>query len=174
MVVFTDGKKNTDEYRRFKIRRNVIPTTIPAGRREVERSSTKRSFDSTQRVPSGAQDDISCQISLYARNDARDDLARLEQVLERRFKNDWQLPDLVVIDGGENQLRVAVEVLRSHKLNVPAISIAKGPERKKNENIARYFHKNSYLENACISARDEAHRFAISYYRSLHKKGMFE
>lgn len=146
MIVFTDGKKDSDEYRKFKIQNSKVKMTIKNSKPELP----------------------------------KDDLLRLQQVLERRFKNNWKLPDLVVIDGGENQLKVAVEILKKHKLNILAISIAKGPKRKKNEfhfsneNIAKYFHKNSYLQNLCISARDEAHRFAINYYRTLHKKGMLE
>ncbi len=145
MIVFTSGKKDSDEYRRFKINEKVKTT----------------SKNSKLELPN-------------------DDLLRLQQVLERRFKNTWKLPDLIVIDGGENQLKVAVEVLRKNKLNIPVISIAKGKERKKNEfhfsneNIAKYLKNNKDLQNIIIMARDEAHRFAITYYRKLHKKGLFD
>lgn len=106
------------------------------------------------------------------------DLARLREMLERRFKNNWSLPDLIVIDGGANQLNIAKEVLKKSKLNIPVLSIAKGAERKKNEfnygdtNLAKYVGGNQSLINILISARDEAHRFAIRYYRSLHQKDL--
>jgi excinuclease ABC subunit C len=134
MVVFEDGKKNGDEYRKFKIRLTDSPN----------------------------------------------DLGMMKEMLLRRFNNDWQKPDLVVIDGGEIHLKVATTVLKQFDLNIPVVSIAKGSERKKNEfhfsdtNLAKYFHGNIQLENLAISARDESHRFAISYYRELHKKGMFK
>lgn len=108
------------------------------------------------------------------------DLERLEQVLQRRFKNDWPKPDLVIVDGGELQLRVAVNILSQSKLNIPAISISKGPKRQKNDfhfsnaDIAKYFSRDKYLQRVSIAARDEAHRFAISYYRLLHKKSLIE
>jgi len=108
------------------------------------------------------------------------DLERLKQVLERRFKTDWPKPDLVVIDGGPQQLTVANGVIRDYNLDIPAVSISKGPERKKNDfhfgnlAIANYIGKSKVLKNILISARDEAHRFAISYYRKLHRKGIYK
>lgn len=108
------------------------------------------------------------------------DLSRLQEILERRFQNDWKLPDLVVIDGGPAQLSVAKKVLQNHHLDLPAVAVSKGPQRKKNdfhfgdEKIAQYIKHNKNIEDTIISARDEAHRFAISYYRSLHRKGMFQ
>ncbi len=112
--------------------------------------------------------------------EANSDLARLKQVLERRFKNDWAKPDLIIIDGGEMQLKVANQVLHEMKLKIPAISISKGPKRQKNDFhytdafIAKYFINNTKLQNIAIAARDEAHRFAISYYRTLHRKSLLE
>jgi len=85
---------------------------------------------------------------------------------------------LIVIDGGANQLNVAKEILKKSKLNIPVLSIAKGAERKKNEfhygdsNLAKYVAGNQNIINILISARDEAHRFAIKYYRVLHQKDL--
>jgi len=41
------------------------------------------------------------------------------------------------------------------------------------ETRERYFSNNQTLKNIAIAARDESHRFAISYYRALHRKGIF-
>lgn len=154
MAVFTSGKKDTDEYRKFKIRN---PKSLPcrqAGEiRNKLQITNKSEIKNTQK---------------------QDDLAMTKQVLERRFSNAWPLPDLIVVDGGGTHLTVAKRILKDSKLNIPVISIAKGAKRNKNEfyfsdeNIAKYFHKNPYLQNIAISARDEAHRFAINFYRKLH------
>jgi len=107
------------------------------------------------------------------------DLERLQQVLERRFNNDWPLPDLVVIDGGKQQLKVAKEVINGLNLNIPIISISKGPKRNRNEfhysnaAVANYFKNNLTAKNIIMSSRDEAHRFAINYYRKVHNKELF-
>lgn len=107
------------------------------------------------------------------------DLLAMQEMLTRRFKKDWPMPDLIVIDGGINHLNIATRVLNNAKLTIPVVSIAKGPDRKKNElhfsssSLAKCILGNKELENVLISTRDEAHRFAISYYRLLHKKDLF-
>ena len=114
----------------------------------------------------------------FAEGFPNNDLDRLKQVLERRFRNDWQKPDLIVIDGGPLQLKVALLVLKNSNLDIPAVSISKGPERKKNDFhfgspfAANYFAGNNEAKDILISARDEAHRFAIGYYRKLHRKDL--
>ncbi|MCX6808075.1 MAG: GIY-YIG nuclease family protein [Candidatus Berkelbacteria bacterium] len=179
MVVFVDGRKASDEYRKFKINNSVISSDVPG----VDRFSAK------DEILRQDQDDTSLQISpptssslpavQTGRND-NNDLFRLKQVLERRFRNDWPKPDLIVIDGGEMQLRVAKEVLSDFELQIPLVSISKGPKRQKNDfhfansEVAKYFAGNISLQNVCIATRDEAHRFAISFYRKLHREGMIE
>jgi len=108
------------------------------------------------------------------------DLLMMKEILGRRFENNWPLPDLLVIDGGSNHLHVAMDVLNDHNLNIPVVSIAKGPKRDKNEFnysnsfVAKYFKLNVELKNIITASRDEAHRFAINYYRKLHKQNMFK
>lgn len=108
------------------------------------------------------------------------DLERLKEVLMRRFKCGWEKPNLLVIDGGEQQLRVAKEVVKEFNLSIPIVSISKGPRRIKNDfhfsdsNIAKYFHEDNDLQNIAICARDEAHRFAINYYRKVHERELFQ
>lgn len=112
-----------------------------------------------------------------------DDFAMMREVLTRRFSRllkedgsedapEW--PDLVLIDGGEGQLGVAVEVLQELGLteDVPLVSIAKGLDRDAGRE--RFFMPGKapfrleprdpvlyYLQRL----RDEAHRFAIGAHR---------
>lgn len=89
------------------------------------------------------------------------------------------MPNLIVIDGGNQQLQVAKDVLKELNLNIPIVSISKGKKRDKNDfhfsdsNIAKFFQGDTALQSIVISSRDEAHRFAISYYRKIHKKDLF-
>ncbi|MDD4409188.1 MAG: GIY-YIG nuclease family protein [Candidatus Pacebacteria bacterium] len=104
------------------------------------------------------------------------DVDCLKEVLSRRFKHDdWKLPDLVLVDGGKPQVSIAENVLIGFNLDIPVIGIAKGAERKKNEFIFNDIEDElvqwiSDNENLLIQARDEAHRFAISYQRQLLRK----
>lgn len=100
------------------------------------------------------------------------DFEMLREVLTRRFKNTWSLPDLVIIDGGKGQLNVALSVINGLKLKIPAISLA-----KKFEEIYTWdkvlpisLPKESFGRQLAQQVRDEAHRFAISYHRHLRSK----
>lgn len=108
------------------------------------------------------------------------DIAMMAEILKRRLNNKWGDADLVVIDGGETHLKAAAKVFSAAGHHVPVISIAKGPKRDKDEihylnhDMRSYIEKTPGLKNSIIALRDEAHRFAVSYYRYLHAKGMIK
>jgi excinuclease ABC subunit C len=108
------------------------------------------------------------------------DLAMMQEMLLRRFKNDWPKPNLVIIDGGVNHLKIVESVVKKQNLNIATVSIAKGPNRDKNEfhysssAVGQYFQKNPELKDFAILARDEAHRFSRQYYRTLHRKNLLK
>jgi excinuclease ABC subunit C len=113
------------------------------------------------------------------------DYASHQEVLRRRFKRAktgeegseeelrWQLPDLVVIDGGKGQLSAAVEVLTELGFgDLAVVGLA-----KEREEIFLPGRDEPVLQPVTSPAlylmqrlRDEAHRFAITYHRSLRAK----
>lgn len=103
--------------------------------------------------------------------DGANDLAMMREVLERRFKNhDWQLPDLIVMDGGLGQINIAKLVLEDFGFRIPIVGIAKGPDRK-GEKLFFSGPKGFIFPDVELikKVRDESHRFAISYHRKLRK-----
>jgi excinuclease ABC subunit C len=109
-----------------------------------------------------------------------DDYAMIQETLRRRFKRGltgegtWAItPDLVLIDGGKGQLNASLEVRRELGLDsIPMVSLA-----KENEEVfipgdpqPVYIAKDSPALHILQRARDEAHRFAISYHRKLRHK----
>ncbi|MFH1246558.1 MAG: excinuclease ABC subunit UvrC [Candidatus Liptonbacteria bacterium] len=100
------------------------------------------------------------------------DVAMMEEVLMRRFKNNWTNPDLILMDGGGGQVNIARKVLRRFRLNIPIVGLAKGLKRKKNELVGTV-PPGVQLETL-IKVRDEAHRFAISYHKALRRVKTFE
>jgi excinuclease ABC subunit C len=112
-----------------------------------------------------------------------DDYAMIQETLRRRFKRGltsegtWAIiPNLVLIDGGKGQLNAALEVRQELGLDsIPMASLA-----KENEEVfipgnpqPVYIAKDSPALHILQRARDEAHRFAISYHRRLrHKEGI--
>ncbi|MST04113.1 MAG: excinuclease ABC subunit UvrC [Candidatus Pacebacteria bacterium] len=100
------------------------------------------------------------------------DTGMLKEVLFRRFKNDWRLPNLILIDGGLPQINSAREVLEDLKLNIPLVGIAKGPDRDRNDFIGNI--PEGVEKKVLIQVRDEAHRFAIKFHKELRAKNTFK
>ena len=103
------------------------------------------------------------------------DTAMMREVLSRRLKHlEWTLPDIMLIDGGKPQLNAALHALRATNLAVQppnVIAIAKREEKLYTPNKKTPF-KLKEMPTALLyllqQIRDEAHRFAISYYRKRH------
>jgi excinuclease ABC subunit C len=104
------------------------------------------------------------------------DVACLKEALTRRLNHaEWLMPTVFLIDGGKPQVNAAQEVMDVHNITIPVVGIAKGPERKRNDFIlakpslalAKWIHDHEQL---LIQARDEAHRFAITYHKNLRKR----
>jgi excinuclease ABC subunit C len=109
-----------------------------------------------------------------------DDYAMIQETLRRRFKRvltgegAWAItPDLVLIDGGKGQLNAALELRRELGLgSIPMASLAKENEEVFLPDAPQpvYIAKDSPALHILQRARDEAHRFAISYHRRLRHK----
>ncbi len=109
-----------------------------------------------------------------------DDCASMREALKRRFSRAmdaderfYVLPDLLVVDGGRAQLNVAEEVLCEYGLsNIETIGLAE----HSGGIYCRSSHEPIILERSNPTLqllerlRDEAHRFAVSYHRSLRGK----
>ncbi len=99
------------------------------------------------------------------------DVAMLKEILNRRLNHkEWAYPDLILIDGGKPQVNGAKEVIKGRSLNIPIVGIAKGPKRDKDEIMTSGF--SDVEKGLLLRIRDEAHRFAIQYYRLRHKKSL--
>ena len=141
MVVFVDGKPASSQYRRFRVK-SVEGTDDFASHREVLRRRFRRA-------------------ALEAEEGLGPDEAR------------WQMPDLVLIDGGRGQVSAAKEVLDELGLHdLPLAGIA-----KQREELFLPGARDPIVLPGTSSAlhlvqrlRDEAHRFAITYHRSLRGK----
>ncbi len=150
MVVFENGLPNKNEYRKFKIRKL-----------------------STSQV------------------DNLGDTGMLKEVLTRRFNHsrmlrtpkpsakEWPYPDLIVVDGGKGQLNATKEVLsiKYPVLRTGIIALTKN-EKHIGEKIYLDNKKEALplsklpidVKNLLLQIDSEAHRFAIGYYRKVHRK----
>ena len=114
---------------------------------------------------------------------AGDDYAAMRSVLQRRYekisRGEGAVPDLILIDGGKGQVRVAREVLAELGMNdIFLFGVAKGEERKAGLEQLICADASSSIQLArdnpglhLIQAiRDEAHRFAITGHRARRGK----
>ncbi len=106
-----------------------------------------------------------------------DDFASLREVLGRRFSRALEegtaLPDLVLIDGGRGQLNVGVRVLQDMGLDyLPVIALAKQQEEVYRPDSLHplVLDPTSPALQALQRIRDEAHRFAITYHKTLRAR----
>lgn len=110
------------------------------------------------------------------------DFASMEEVVYRRYKRmlteGKSLPNLIVIDGGKGQLSSAVKSLKALNIleQVTIVGIAKKLEELffPNDNVPLFLNKRSESLKVIQQARDEAHRFAITFHRDLRSKGMLQ
>lgn len=134
MVVFTDGKPDKNEYRRFKIK---------------------------------------CEAK-------GDDYLAMREVLTRRFERALtgdskfvRLPDLIIVDGGRGQLNVALDVLSNMGVyGITVVGLAEENEELilPDADEPLRLSSSSPVQHLAVRIRDEAHRFAISYHRSLRQR----
>ncbi|MGN0806168.1 MAG: excinuclease ABC subunit UvrC [Candidatus Coproplasma sp.] len=109
-----------------------------------------------------------------------DDFASLKEVLLRRLsklgteeEDRFPKPDLIVIDGGKGQLSSVKQVFDGLNVqDIDLISIAKQDEEIFTINSADgvKIPKSDYSLRMVQRIRDEAHRFAVTYFRSVHTK----
>ena len=123
MTVVINGKKATDEYRKFKLNEKV-----------------------------------------------NDDYQGIRDMMRRRFEHsEWQMPDLVVFDGGEGQKSAGEEALAAMGIQVQTCAVVKDKSHKARDILTNYPHIKKY-EKAILLANYESHRFAINYHKLLRDK----
>ncbi|MGN1371546.1 MAG: excinuclease ABC subunit UvrC [Candidatus Coprovivens sp.] len=112
--------------------------------------------------------------------DVNDDYNTMKEILYRRYQralvDKTSLPELIIVDGGENQIRAAKEILELLHLNIMVVGLKKNDKHRTNDlissdlsviNIDRMSNVFHYLTRM----QDEVHRFTINYHRTLRSKG---
>lgn len=110
----------------------------------------------------------------------KDDLTAMKEVIYRRYQRalleKTELPDLIIVDGGELQISATLEVLNSLKLDIPLVGLKKNKSHKTSKLVLSNFTeidiKNQNLFVYLYKMQEEVHRFAITYHRNIKNKGM--
>ncbi|NBI65421.1 excinuclease ABC subunit UvrC [Pseudoflavonifractor sp. 60] len=111
--------------------------------------------------------------------DGPDDYASMEQVLTRRFRRyldgDEKFsdkPDLLLIDGGHEHVKVAARVLETLNLDIPAYGMVKDDRHRTRALVSPDGREIGIQSVPAVFAlvgqiQEETHRFAIEYHRQL-------
>ncbi len=108
-----------------------------------------------------------------------DDPRMMAESVRRRYarlqKEQGLLPDLVIVDGGITQVRAAFQALEEIGVHLPIIGIAKQfEELVRDDQPTLRLPKDSVARAVVTGLRDEAHRFAIAYHRTLRNQRIRE
>ena len=113
-------------------------------------------------------------------DEARDDLKSMEEIVYRRYKRmkdeGQALPDLILVDGGLNQIKAASLALAKAKVSINLFGLVKNNKHQTaglmdiNGNVFDIENKNIFF--MLTRMQDEVHRFAITFHQSLRNKNM--
>ena len=113
-------------------------------------------------------------------SEGNDDLKSMEEVITRRYSRllieDGKFPDLIIVDGGQNQINVANEVLDNLGLSIPVAGLFKNDKHHTSGLIyldqIYQIDPKSRLFLMLVRMQDEVHRYAISTHRNKRGKGL--
>lgn len=147
MIVFEQGKPNNRNYRRFRIKSVEGANDYESMREIIER-----------RFVHGLKE--------------REELEAEEKDFELgRFS---VFPDMILLDGGVGQVNAVLPVLRELDINIPVCGMVKDDKHRTRGLIYNgreiELPKGSKAFRLISAIQEEAHRFAISYHKSLRSK----
>jgi len=110
-----------------------------------------------------------------------DDVGSMKEVIYRRYQsvllNKTRIPDLILVDGGINQINACMSILNDLNLNIKVCGLAKDDKHSLSELIdgatlkSYKIDKKSNLFYLLTRISDEVHRFTINYHRQIRSKG---
>lgn len=113
-------------------------------------------------------------------NQGNNDLANMQEMMlrkgQRHLKGEWLLADVLIVDGGVNQVKVISKLLSDLGISVPCIGLVKDEKHQTRGLVIEEreigLDRSSHLYLWLALLQDEVHRFAISYHRQRQLKKM--
>ena len=114
-------------------------------------------------------------------NDVNDDYGTMKEVIYRRYfkvlKENLEMPDLIIVDGGIGQINVAREVISSLGLKIEVCGLKKDDTHSTNMLLGKDPLEEIKIDNQSdlflllTKMQDEVHNFTISYHKNIRSKG---
>lgn len=116
--------------------------------------------------------------------DKNDDYHMMKEVIYRRYfrviVDKEEMPDLIILDGGLNQINACKEVLNTLNLNIKVVGLKKDNHHRTNalldsDTLETYdLTGHDDVFNYLTRIQDEVHRFVITYHKTIRSKGMLK
>ena len=113
--------------------------------------------------------------------DKNDDYHMMKEVIYRRYYkallDKTEMPELIIVDGGLNQINAAKDILNDLNLNIKVCGLVKNSSHKTNDLMDGDTYelvkipKDSSVFFYLTRMQDEVHRFTINYHRQIRSKG---
>lgn len=110
-----------------------------------------------------------------------DDYNTMKEVIYRRYYRvlveQTEMPDLIIVDGGINQINACKEVLSSLNLSIKVCGLKKNDKHRTSDLVDGNTYNtydishDSNLFHYLTRMQDEVHRFTINYHRTIRSKG---
>jgi excinuclease ABC subunit C len=151
MVVYEKGKPKRSDYRKFKIKSVSGP------------------------------DDYACMKEVLTRrfrHGIEEERELIDKKLTKEYGSFTKFPDLILMDGGRGQVNIALSVLQELGIDTPVCGMVKDDSHRtrglyyKNVELPIDTHSEGF--KLITRIQDEAHRFAITYHRSLRSKSQIK
>jgi len=112
--------------------------------------------------------------------ESRDDLKSMQEIIFRHYsrskEENKKLPDLILVDGGVNQINAAIASIKKVGVDIPIFGLVKNNKHQTNglinEKEELYEISNKKLFFLLTRMQDEVHRFAISFHKEKRGKAM--
>jgi len=105
------------------------------------------------------------------------DLSRIKKACRIHFQkySPEAKPDLIIVDGGKEQVKTVQQVLKELKLKIPVIGLVKDEKHQTAKIITNdlqelSFEKNKRIKNFFTNCQEQVHRYAINFHRKLHRQ----
>ncbi|MBE6152904.1 MAG: excinuclease ABC subunit UvrC [Firmicutes bacterium] len=112
-----------------------------------------------------------------------DDFNTMKEVIYRRYfrllKERKTMPDLIIVDGGKNQITATKEVINDLNINIPICGLVKNNKHRTSDLMDNNYNivnidRNSNVFHLLTRMQDEVHKYTINYHRQIRSKGSLE
>ena len=127
----------------------------------------------------GGEKDLSKSSFYKLETQEGSDLDRIAEAIYLHYKNlslNEKEIDLILVDGGLEQVKTVKKMLESFKLTIPVAGLAKNKNHRTEKIVTpdlKYFEfesKDSMLKNFLSKCQDDVHNLAIGFHRKLHRR----